>query len=382
MDKSIAKFLDFLDVVQNQLLHSSISLLGRADTEDVEFEHLDRRLREVKNFRKFLTVKKAYGDNHGEVFADFDILSEFLDASSLNFRDRHNLILFFIRKNCFSGILANPAILVNLREIEKSGIDQAYIDFIMELQANDKLTGFVGRNEATMSDFEREVFECIKAFSIDLTPYKNMTVAMKDHYLDKDILNAEDISIIRRTLFDMCVSCMCTEAFMSVASRKVKEEKAEVIVQEQKPKQNVHTGLITDKEFKRRKKIIKTTFDVYNRRLLRPITYEEVLYIAYLMDSLDYPEYDVINLFREYYKEACLHVYTVDDFLANKEKFAFYMEDDDYNLILECLEEGEKDPESREFWYSEASKLIRYGASLFSSKYTYEMYLVKSYQES
>ena len=83
MDKAIRKFLLYLDKVEEEIRNESIKVVFNKDLE-YKIKELDLKDREVTNFKRYLTEKLNYTENHGEIFADFEILCSYLDSSFLN----------------------------------------------------------------------------------------------------------------------------------------------------------------------------------------------------------------------------------------------------------------------------------------------------------
>lgn len=379
MDKSIRNFLVFLDYVEKQL-QEQVQKLIYNETEGLRFtdEEVSRRLAEVRNFRKYLVEKRYYGDNHGEIFGDFAILSEFLDASKLSMRDKHNIILFFIEKNTKSGILAadNDTVnIVDLRDLD-SELKGQIGSYVRDLLKNNKFTEFVRRPIEEFTPFELEVLEYVKKFAIDLTPYRVNTAVMKKSYIDKmDGITEEDMNMISLALKGMRVSSDCIEAFLYVARKKIIKEEVAQVVEVKQAQVKEDENVITPKDFKMMKGHIKRTFDVRTGTLLRPVSYDEMLYTARLMYRLGYPESEIKSLFKAAIKPSFVEAGTVTDFLRNKEKYQFYMTDEDYANVLEYLSVAEEDQLNCGFWITEAARLIR---NTTIGDYGYELSLVRS----
>ena len=380
MDKAIRKFLLYLDKVAEEIRNESIKVVFNKDLE-YKIKELDLKDREVTNFKRYLTEKLNYSENHGEIFADFEILCSYLDSSFLNHKEKFEIIYYFINKNIHSGILISDTLLVDLKNIETSGVRPEVVKFVRSLILDGKLNDFMTRSLNELTEGEMEVYNTIRMFGIDLAPYKNSTTIFKEHLVDNfDNLEEFDLDLIESTLIEVGVSQDCLQSFMYVLNRemskkKVVEYKVSNVTYEVKRDPNV----LTDKEFKAIKKEVKSVYDAYNRKLLKDVLYDEMLDIARKMVRIDTPEYDIINFFKEVMDRLQIsEVSLVADFAQNFDKYAFYLDEDVLDEVLEYL--GETmicDDESYTFWRNEASRILRYESHKFKNKYDYELSLVK-----
>lgn len=387
MDRSIDKFLIILNNLMSEFRSEAfrLTLTNVNGSNNQELDELELRSREVTNFIKYLTVLKDYGENHGEIFADYNILSWYLDNSNLSARDKYNIILFFMKKNTKSGILEQTPILVDLKDLENRGVNKDIAEFIRELVLNNKLQEFMSKKISEMELSELHIYHIIERFKIDLEPYKLVISKIKDHYLDKiDSYDEIDMCVVESVLDEVGVSEDSARAFMSIVKKdydkRIQRESKEI----SKPVERlvVESNLISDKEYKLIKKEIKSVYDAYNRRLLVSVNYEEMIRIARLMKKIDYPDYDIENFIREVMKTLNSEIMDSSEvweyLFKYMDKYAYYMDEDKMNDVLEYL--GEMmicDDEDYRFWKNEIIKIINFERIKFNNKYDYEMSLVK-----
>lgn len=383
MDKAIRKFLAYLEKLAEEIKKEAFSVMLSNDfNKDARLKEIDLKDREVSNFKKYFTKLRDYEENHGEIFADYKILCSYLDSSFLSNKDKYYIILYFIEKNVHSGILVSDTLLVDLKDLENKGVNERVAKFIRNLIIDKKLQEFMTRSVSELTEGELEIYNTIKMFAIDLTPYKDTTLLFKNHLVDKrDNLTEYDLDVIESTLIDVGVSEDCLSAFLNVLrkdmSKQVKEE-TPVVIQRQEVKRD--PNILTDKEYKAIKKEVRSIYDHYNRKLLREVTsYKEMLEIAKKMARVGYEEYDIENFFREVMKTIDIdYLNIIGDFVSNFDKYSYYLEEDTINEILEYM--GEMficDDETYEFWKSEVSRILRYEGHKFKNKYDYELSLVK-----
>lgn len=383
MDKAIRKFLAYLDKIAEEIKKEAFSVMLSNDfNKDVRLKEIDLRDREVTNFKKYFTSLKDYEENHGEIFADYKILCSYLDSSYLNSRDKYYIILYFIEKNIHSGILVSDTLLVDLKDLENKSVNERVAKFIRNLIVNNGLQEFMTRNVSELTEGELEIYNTIKMFAIDLTPYKDTTLLFKNHLVDKkNSLTEYDIDVVESTLIDVGVSEDCLSAFLNVLRKDMSKQvcvETPIVIQRQEVKRD--PNLLTDKEYKAIKKEVRSVYDHYNRKLLREVTsYKEMLEIAKKMARVDYEEYDIENFFREVMKQLNIdYLNIIGEFVSNFDKYSYYLEEDTINEILEYM--GEMficDDETYKFWKSEVSRILRNEEHKFKNKYDYELALVR-----
>ena len=382
MDKAIKKFLAYLDKLEEGINKDFISLhFSKRMDKEVKLKELDLKSREVKNFRKYLTELKDYQENHGEIFADYEILCQYLDSSFLNNREKYEIIMFFIKKNIHSGILISDTLLVDLKDLEDKGVDERHASFIRNLILNNELNSFMVRDVQDLTEGELEIYNIIKMFAVDLSPYKNSTLLFKNHLVDKmDSYDEYDIDVVETTLIDVGVSEDCLKAFIYILNRDLDKRSVEdkvitPVVYQVKRDPNV----LTDKEYKAIRKEIKATYDAYNRKLLRDVTNEEMIDIARKMVRIEMDERDIINFFKEVMDANFQYdLGAIGHFVSNYDKYAYYLEEDTLKDVLEYMSEMMIcDEETYIFWRNEVGRILRYEANKFNNEYDYELSLVR-----
>lgn len=382
MDKSVQKFLAYLDILEREVKDEALRLTVTRSNNLERLYQLDLMDREITNFRRYFTKKLNYKDKHGEIFADYKILSNYLDNSNLSAKDKYNIILFFIKKNVKSGILDDAPLLVDLKDLEGKGIDKATREFIKNLILTERLQEFMGSKFEELNEFEQRAFLIVEKHKVDLEPYQSVIGSMNDHYLTKlETYDESDMEEMFDTLRKMDVSEDCIVAFMSIVKRdldkrKIKEIKTSFVPEIKRVE--VVSNLITDKEYKLIRKEINKVYDVYNRELLQEVDYDEMIRIARLMKRIDYSKRDIESFIRiclgrrdEY---ACS---AWEELFLHYDKYSYYIDEEIMREVESYLAEMMiADDEDYRFWKNEIIRLINPRRIEFNHKYDYELSLV------
>ncbi len=157
---------------------------------------------------RILSVPKEQWPLHGEIFIQFDELSMILEESPLNIRGKLNIILRMLEKN-MGSVLA--------RDDEKkvAGIDVQYINqFEFRNMTKDEFLIFIrsdeygkisSKEESEWNEREKEQMEeftrYFEQFPLDIQPYVDKHLLVKEHYLDKkDCYTEEDLEIFLQVI--------------------------------------------------------------------------------------------------------------------------------------------------------------------------------------
>lgn len=380
MDISIKKFLDEIQKVSDNIVSSSIGLYYFPNDSEKSTDELHKnelKMREISNLSKALTIHRNYPENHGEVFADFDILCEYLDNTELNYRDVYNILMFFIIKNIHSGILNTQSILVDLKSIDSSGYSEETIDFVKYLMVQDKLNEFVNKGSFIV-DLEIDAFNLLQSFIIDMEPYKSLTRKIKECYIDKKgNLDAKDIKAIEEYLIQVKVSAKSRACFMKVVNKDYQRQvsKNEVKITPSIYKIEKDENKRSIQNYKKTEKEIREIYNPTKGTLLTDISYNEMISLAKKMRSIGYSDYELVKLFKvalDYDR-----VIELGDYCEYYEKYKHYISSDRIDMIEAYLAEMVIcNDEDYLFWKEQVISLLKSCSDSFKYKVDYELKLV------
>ena len=379
MNESIDKLLVEIAKESDRIVRESVAVYYTPTEGDTEKLHdYNIKMIEINNFFKMFTIKRDYPENHGEVFADYDILCEYLDRFNLNYIDVYNILLFFMIKNVHSGILSTESLLVDLKQIDSSGYSKEVIDFVKDLIVEDGLQKFMNKI-SYISDKEIKARELISSFVIDLEPYYSLTKIINDSLISKmDSYDETDVKVIEKYLIDSKVSDKSRICFMKVINKNLSKRKSSSMVTSGFYQVPSNKDAISSHEYKKTEKEIRKIYNSKKKDLKSELTYEEMLELASKMVKIGYADQDIMDFFK-IAMERQERVVDIAYFIEYYDKYKYYIDPERMEMIETYL--GEMiicNDDDYNFWKEEVLSLLVSCSTQFNKKYNYELELVKS----
>lgn len=384
----INEFIEFLQEESKRLSEEITKEASKFKTAYTPF--IDKAILEKAenaNIIRLLNVPKDKWPLYTEIFNEFAILSKKLEAAPLYSSEKVTILFTFLERNIASHILEAETKAFDQKAINDYKFKTMTSEEAYELIRSEKYGYLLNSPNEELSKEDLLIKEDILTFTeshiFDLTDIVNNHQNIFDHYLNKkDDYTKDDINIILNTLKSMKVSEIIVEYVRIILNRKLEKRlKAQtkiVIKKEVSPVNSPKTKkYLSDKEYKTIKKELASYYDLYNSKLIRPLSYEEMIYCVNLLIKLGESK-DTINLFVMNAEKSILSTNPITKYLQYYEKLKYYSEiTGDFDTLAE-IEEYFKEificnDTDYVFWKCNIANLLNKEIDLLSLRSDYEM---------
>lgn len=435
MNRSIQKFINFLNEFRRQFEKSIISSLtnnveglinsgnvGKVIIKLRKFEKskvsIQGIFNELDNLTRILSESKEERLQKKEIFGDFPILSVYLEHSDLSDREKYNVIAYFIEKNIESGFLEEDSYTLDGRKLMNHKFKTISSEKVMRMLYDGSLNEFMNRDdeECTVLELQQreEIYENRDLFIKDISDiishnkvlyerivnkYTNYTLedvviglevlkllgaspeileSVKKHLIfnyEKRLQSETELSEISE--IEVCLRLLKQdEEKINKIKETVKTRKKELTQKSEQVQQEIEIQqatkkYLTDKEYKEMKKHIRQVYDAYNMKLLKAVTYEELIHIVSLMLQIDMNEFEIIRFISLAYQEMEETVPSYEDTIA---KLNYYYNCEQLETLNSYYEEVKNSiGEDNNFWQNEYLKELKTLTSSIPNGYKYEI---------
>lgn len=209
MNKAVLKFVDFLDRHQQKITNDFIMKARREGGYTIsEFDEITKRSSECRNIGRQLRVPEESWHLHGEVFVEFDILSNLLSLSSLTNKEAVTIIFAFLKKNMEAGICCEEAGAFDQKRIDQYPFTAITPEEVAEMIHQDTYRLLLAKPEEERTEKENQIVKELDDFTrkypSDVQRYKEIHQQIAKHYFDKqDSFDEEDIAVVVEELRKM-----------------------------------------------------------------------------------------------------------------------------------------------------------------------------------
>ncbi len=279
-------------------------------------------------------------------FEDFDVLSIFLESRKYTDLEIYKIISFLVTKNVAAGIDRTEEI-IDCRKVIKFNFvgftQNEIIDYM-----NDEKISYMVNNYDNLTAKEKSFFDQImsnlselKLGVLDETQKANMI--LNKYFTDmKDEYTLEDIEIVAQKLSELKVSKLIVESVRRVMEKRYKKRKNKEALStpiKYTSFKMPEKKYLTDAEYKILLKKIKEVYDIYNVKLKKELTEEEMMEVVSAMVKIGYDESQVnrfVKLARESFEIAEIEI---KKFIENYDRYLYYLGEEEIKVLLDYLEQ-------------------------------------------
>ena len=333
MDRNLQTFINFLD---KSIVDIEKEIITRASKRAVkellpEDEKDLLKITERKNMRRLLSVPKEEWDLHGEIYIQFDYLSDMLEESSLNARGMFSILVRLLEKNLSTNITHQDARCFDIQQIDSYEFKYMTRDEFLEFVRTDEYGRLKNKEEAELTEDEKKRLEEFNTYSdlypLDIAPVINSHKLIKEHYFDKlDSFTMEDIEIFLEQLRSFKLSKNLIEIFRNLLTREVeKRQKKEVVASVVEVKTVVETKpTMSRKQYNLVERELRKYFDLTTMEVVGPLTLDLQIYCVGLMLKLGISEDKIREILKIMNKDGYSYDNPISMFVALQEKLEYY----------------------------------------------------------
>ena len=333
MDRNLQTFINFLD---KSIVDIEKEIITRASKRVVkellpEDEKDLLKITERKNMRRLLSVPKEEWDLHGEIYIQFDYLSDMLEESPLNARGMFSILVRLLEKNLSTNITHQDARCFDIQQIDSYEFKYMTRDEFLEFVRTDEYGRLKNKEEAELTEDEKKRLEEFNTYSdlypLDIAPVINSHKLIKEHYFDKlDSFTMEDIEIFLEQLRSFKLSNNLIEIFRNLLTREVeKRQKKEVVASVVEVKTVVETKpTMSRKQYNLIERELRKYFDLTTMEVVGPLTLDLQIYCVGLMLKLGISEDKIREILKIMNKDGYSYDNPISMFVALQEKLEYY----------------------------------------------------------
>ena len=333
MDRNLQTFINFLD---KSIVDIEKEIITRASKRVVkellpEDEKDLLKITERKNLRRLLSVPKEEWDLHGEIYIQFDYLSDMLEESPLNARGMFSILVRLLEKNLSTNITHQDARCFDIQQIDSYEFKYMTRDEFLEFVRTDEYGRLKNKEEAELTEDEKKRLEEFNTYSdlypLDIAPVINSHKLIKEHYFDKlDSFTMEDIEIFLEQLRSFKLSKNLIEIFRNLLTSEVeKRQKKEVVASVVEVKTVVETKpTMSRKQYNLVERELRKYFDLTTMEVVGPLTLDLQIYCVGLMLKLGISEDKIREILKIMNKDGYSYDNPISMFVALQEKLEYY----------------------------------------------------------
>lgn len=355
MNKTLLKFTNYLDQSAKEIEQKVVASVEKREGKvpDLLERAQIRQYNDRKNMSRMLKVPKESWDMHGELFIQFDILSELVIAAKLKSKEIFTVVFHLLAKNIGANVLDSSVRFFDIKKIEKydfSSYKYLNKEVILGMVRTDEYGRLAATPREELSKEEREKLEEFEKFTMenpeDLTGIIDKHKLLKEHYFDKiDSFDMEDIEIIISILGDFKLIEEHINVIRELLVQKV-DKRSEIDtpvivskeqIREVKPR-------LSEKEYNLLARELRRFFDLTNMIVVQPLSFELQIYCVSLMIRMEIPEVIIRKALKVMSKSnSSLECNPITEFSNFYEKLQYYKNvpslREAVQTMMECLQE-------------------------------------------
>ena len=336
-DKALNKFICYLREYQSELevnIWGGLFLTIKDDFDVDKVEALRWLKKEEVVVSNFLDIFENLNCRTGEVFFQFYYLSDLLEKSNLSVKECSAIIFMMIKRNLKADLLEENSVFVDIKAIEKyhfkTMTSEEVWDFICK----------VGIEELTLQAKENpdlqikldEIIRFSEKHAADVEEFKKQNAIIQHCYFEKiNSYDEVDISQILSSLRYLTVSekiLKCVEISLEKDYQKRKNnDLRQQKVQLCWTKTEAKNYFLSDRQYNVLRRELESYYHVYQNKLMKNITYSEMIHCLSLMYRLGIDEAN-IDQFLLKYRLTCDSIQDpIQWFVFSYEKLLYHQKD-------------------------------------------------------
>lgn len=347
MYSTISTFVDYLDKSMERIKNEVVDRAAKRPFRTLlpSDDHDLQRASERKNLKRILLVPEEEWELHGEVFIQYDYLSEMLEESPLNARGMFIIVQRLLEKNLATNIVHQNARCFDIQGIDDYNFKYMTRDEFLEFVRTDEYGRLRNKEESELTEHEKKQLEEFDTYSdlhpLDIGPVIEAHRLIKEHYFDKkDSFNEEDIEIFLSAIKGFGLSDNLINTFRNLLLREVskRQRKNEVV---ETPVQVVSKPVVVEKTMMDRKEYnliereLRKYFDIRIMEVVSPLTLDLQIYCVGLLIKLGFSEDRIRDILKIMNKNGYSYDNPISMFVALYEKLEYYK---DVEGIREAIE--------------------------------------------
>lgn len=245
------------------------------------------------------------------VFSNYELISAALVASPLKAKERFDVLLYTFIKNTYvaderftkgrvASLHNDSKILDYLKPLENEPLEEIF---------SKKVAGYRSKE---VKDYTKEDIKFLDLLNESLKDEKEnkhfirLMITIKEHLIEKEKRNAEDIKLIIESLESLKVEkeLISSVEYLLQKELEKQENKNEELHKNNEKKEAVQEDVIPWKEYNKIFKEIESMYDIQNQKIVKPLDMESLIYLVSLMLKVKIEESEIEKCILNVYKEV------------------------------------------------------------------------------
>lgn len=347
MDSVVLSFIKYLDESSARIESEIIKRATQRGSMDFtsEDEKDMQRVSERKNLKRIISVPREEWDLHGEIFIQYDYLSEMLEEAPLNARGKFAIVQRLLEKNLATNIINQNARCFDIQGIDDYEFTYMTRDEFLEFVRSDEYGRLKNKDESELTEHEKKQLEEFDRYSdshpLDVGNVIEAHRLIKEHYFDKkDSFNEEDIEIFLGAIkgFGLSDKLICLFRNIMLIEMSKRQRKAEVVeasVQVVTKPVIIEKPMMDRKEYNLIERELRKYFDIRTMEVVSPLTLDLQIYCVGLLIKLGFSDEKIRDILKIMNKDGYSYENPITMFVALYEKLEYYK---DVEGIKEAIE--------------------------------------------
>lgn len=349
MYSTIATFVDYLDKSMERIKNEVVERAAKRPFRTLlpSDDHDLQRASERKNLKRILLVPEEEWELHGEVFIQYDYLSEMLEESPLNARGMFIIVQRLLEKNLATNVVNQNARCFDIQGIDDYKFKYMTRDEFLEFVRTDEYGRLRNKEESELTEHEKKQLEEFDTYSdlhpLDIGHVIEAHKQIKEHYFDKkDSFNEEDVEIFLSAIKGFGLSDKLIDIFRNLLLREVSKRQRKVEAVET-PVQVVSKPVVVEKPMMDRKEYnliereLRKYIDIRTMEVVSPLTLDLQIYCVGLLLKLGFSDDRIRDILKIMNKNGYSYDNPISMFVALQEKLEYYKDVEGVSEAIETM---------------------------------------------
>ena len=348
MYSTIKNFIDYLNDSMERIKRDVVDRAVKRPfrTMVVSDERDLQRVVERKNLIRILSVPEEEWKLHGEIFIQYDYLSEMLEDSPLNARGMFTIVQRLLEKNLATNIVNQDARCFDIRGIDKYEFTYMTRDEFLAFVRSDEYGRLKEKEESLLTEDEKKKLEEFDRYSdlhpLDIAPVIEAHKLIKEHYFDKkDSFDKDDVGIFLSAIKGFGLSDNIIDSFRSLLLKEIskRHRKNEVVEGPLHVVSNpvVEKPMMDRKEYNLIERELRKYFDIRTMEVVSPLDLDRQIYCIGLLIRLGFSDDKIIDVLKIMNKDGYSYENPISMFVALYEKLEYYKDVDGIKEAIEIM---------------------------------------------
>ncbi len=350
MDRVIESFVSYLETSAQEIYQGIIKTVYNRPLRTVGINDQAEMYRYVerKNMARILKVPREDWELYGEVYIQYEYLSDMLISSKFKVRDQFAIVKYLLEKNLSTHITYEEAQCFNIQQVDHYDFKYFTRDSFLAFVRSDQQGILKQKDESELTLDEKnklkEFDEFTSANPLEISKIVEQHRIIENHYFKKlDTFTEEDIDLFLGVLREWGLYENILESFKNMLMRDVRKRvrKEDVIVHLPKVEIKEEKMSISSKEYNLLERELRKYFDLRTMQIVEPLDIDKQIYCVSLLLKMGFSDTKIKEILKIINKQGkVVYDNPVTLLIQMYQKINYYMSVPGVMESLEILKEA------------------------------------------